>query len=448
MSINLRYLAIETLCDLERLKVPVSSLLDRAGDMNGLQGRDRQLVMKIVYGVLRNRDYLDLLITRLCRKPNGKMKPFVRQALRCGLFQIFFLDRIPPSAAVNETVKALQERQLPTQIQGFVNGVLRGSIRRRPDLPTPEDPDDRGRAILNHPPWLVERWQKRYGVAAMEQICRHNNREQLLCLRTDSPDSRRQLVTALQSQDIEVQDGAYAPDSLLVANYRGTIGELDGVAAGTVQVQGQASQLTSLLLAPFSPGCSLLDCCAGLGGKTSHLISLTNKVAGSVTAVEPDPRRYRLLQQKLAGCKTANRVEAHNSSLQDFARTSSGRYDRILLDAPCSGTGVIGKHPDIRWNRKEDDLDRYAARQRALLNQAAGLLAPSGVLVYATCSIEAEENEQVVDHFLQQHQDFRLDDCSGYLPAGCDPLIRNGCLAPLPHDGIEGFFSARLTRKQ
>jgi 16S rRNA (cytosine967-C5)-methyltransferase len=448
MATNLRYLAIETLCQVERLKVPVSPLLDRAARSSVLPGRDRQLVMKIVYGVLRNRDYLDRLITQLCRRPGGRMKPFVRQALRSGLFQIFFLDRIPPSAAVNETVKALKEQQLPTQVQGFVNCVLRESIRRRTELPTPEEPDEHGRALLNHPSWLTERWQKRYGDGAMRHICRHNNREQPLCLRTDSSEHRQQITNLLHRLEIEVNDGRYAPGSLLISNYRGTIGELDTMTTGAIQVQGQASQLTSLLLAPFTSGCSVLDGCAGLGGKTFHLSCLMNTVAGGVTAVEPDPRRYRLLQQNLAKCEYRERIETYNLTLQEFAHTRPERYDRILIDAPCSGTGVIGKHPDIRWNRSEDDLARYAARQRTLLNKAAGLLAPGGVLVYATCSIEAEENEEVVEGFLQQHKGFRIDDCSRYLPASCGPLIRGGCLAPLPHNGIDGFFGARLTRRE
>lgn len=447
MANSLRFAVIETLCELDLTRLPVSTLLERIGRQSGLQRKDRQLAMKIVYGVLRNRDYLDLVLDRLCRNPTGRIKPFVRQALRSGLFQILFLDRIPPSAAVNETVEAVKMRKYPKQVQGFVNGLLRESIRRQQELPKPADLEQSGKPILNHPFWLTDRWQKNYGTEAMLSICRYNNQEPLLCLRTNAAEARQSLVTELQNRGIQAHEGAYAPGSLIVPEYRGLIAELEGIKQGSIQVQDQASQLVSLLLAPFWPGLSCLDSCAGLGGKTTHLASLLSNSSGSLTAVEPDPGRFRLLLQNLERSGTDKHINAVNQTLQDFVRVRSDRFNRILIDAPCSGTGVIGRHPDIRWNRSETDLTRYAEKQLELLVLSAPLLDSGGVLVYATCSIEPEENEQVIERFLHGNDDYSRTDCQDFLPPSCKKFIRNGCFAPLPENDIDGFFCARLTRR-
>jgi len=447
MTNNIRTAAIDILCQLDRTRAPVSALLEMTEKDSGLQSNDRQLLMKIVYGVLRNRDHLDRLIDLLSRRSSGGMKPFIRQALRSGLFQIFFLDRVPDSAAVNETVNAVKERRFAKQIQGFVNGLLRESIRRRSELPGPDAPDDRGRPILNHPAWLTERWEKRYGSAEMHRICRNNNREPILCFRVDAAEIRQHFTVSLRNHSALPQAGSYAPGAMLAEGFRGAVGKLEAVKIGAAQVQGQASQLASLLLGPFFKGCTLLDGCAGLGGKTTHLASILRGCSGSITAVEPDSRRFELLRQNLSKIDSS-KVSAINQSLQDFSHTASRLFDRILIDAPCSGTGVIRKHPDIRWNRSGEELQRYAELQLELLGCAASLLAPGGVLVYATCSIEAEENELLVERFLSEHKDFQQRDCSHFLPADCRPLIKNGSLAPLPEREIDGFFSARLTRRE
>ncbi|MBT8345740.1 MAG: 16S rRNA (cytosine(967)-C(5))-methyltransferase RsmB [Desulfofustis sp.] len=448
MKMTPRSAAITILCELDKARVPVSAIFDRMEQGAALERQDRQLAMKIVYGVLRNRDYLDRLLAHLCRQPLGKMKPYVHQALRCGLFQIFFLDRIPPSAAVNETVKAVKAKKLPSRLQGFVNGVLRESIRQKAQLPNPEEPDESGRPLLNHPAWLTNRWQQHYGEEEMRRICQHNNHEPLLCLRVDSIDLLTELRESFQVQSIAAISGNYAPKALLVRDYRGKIDEIKGIDQGTVQVQDQASQLASMLLAPFSPGLSCLDGCAGVGGKTTHLRLLLEEKNCRLTAVEPDIRRYQLLKQNLQRQNKGCPVGLHHQTLQKFAESGGAAFDRIIIDAPCSGTGVIGRHPDIRWNRREQDLEDFVVRQLELLNLAATLLAEDGILVYATCSIEPEENSGLVERFLTEHSEFTLTDCASFLPPSCNELIREGYLAPLPDTTIDGFFCARLCRKR
>jgi len=447
MAENVRQAVIETLFELGKTKRPVSAIFEQIGNQTLLNGKDRQLAMKIIYGVLRNRDYLDTLLGQLCRQPLNKIKPYIHHALHCGLYQIFFLDRIPPSAAVNETVKAVQARKFPKPVQGFVNGVLRESIRQRTYLPKPEDPDANGQPILNHPAWLTKRWRKHYGTDTMVRICVHNNREPLLCLRADS-DNIKELQTSLEDAGVDVRVGNYAPNSLVVADYHGRIGDIEGIEQGYVQVQDQAAQLATLLLAPFSPNNTYLDGCAGLGGKTNHLISLIDPTTSSITAVEPDYKRFQILRQTLTRPRNKSRVVTSNQYLQEFVQDCSLKFDRILIDAPCSGTGVIGRHPDIRWNRTGSELAHYASRQLELLSKVATLLDSDGVLIYTTCSIEPEENDHVIKLFLERHDDFIKADCGDFLPASCNKFIRNGYFAPLPESGIDGFFGARLTRKK
>jgi len=279
----------------------------------------------------------------------------------------------------------------------------------------------------------------------MRAICAHNNCEATLSLRLSRSLSRSSYLSLLQNEGIEAHGGEFAPDSVVLPGFHGTITALPGYHEGQFFVQDQAAQCATLLLAPFSSGRSYLDCCAGLGGKTSYLAELTAAGDASLTAVEPDPGRFRLLGENLARTVGEHTLSLHNSTLERFARTCPLHFDAILVDAPCSGTGVIGRHPDIRWNRREQDLLSYHEKQYQLLETAADLLVSGGVLVYATCSIEPEENRLVIDRFLADHRGFEITDCREFLPAPVHALVSDGCFASLPSSGCDGFFAARLT---
>jgi 16S rRNA (cytosine967-C5)-methyltransferase len=446
MATNTRFTAIEILKRHQQTRLPVTGIFDSVVRKFQLSQADRQLVMKITYGVLRQRDYLDLVLDSLCRRPITQLKPFVYQALSTGLYQLLFLDRIPPSAAVNETVKAVQQARLPKQVQGFVNGVLRQSLRQRGEFPDPESGVWGTTPVLNHPDWLTDRWQAKWGRQAMLDICAHNNREPELCLRLAPGSDREAIISRLREADIEALPGSYSPSAVLLPNCNGPVTELPGFPDGLFQVQDQAAQLATLLLNPIRPGDTYLDACAGLGGKTTHLVSLLAGAGGHVSAVEPDSRRYRLLLDNLTRTSATGPVSTFNGSLAEFAKTAPAPFTGVLVDAPCSGTGVIGRHPDIRWNREEIDLTRYHEQQLDLLNRAAALVAPGGTLVYATCSLEPEENVEVVKSFLTHNTSFSATDCRDYLPAEARILVSENYFAPLPGPGLDGFFAARLTK--
>jgi len=443
-----RYAAIETLCQLERTHLPAGALFDKVAIQCALVGSERHLAMNIIYGVLRQRHALESLLQSLCKQPLSRIKPFVHQALLTGLYQIFFLDRIPESAAVNEAVKAVQAAHLPKNLQGFVNGVLRESLRQKETLSARLHQDSSGTpAFLNHPDWLVRRWRKRYGEEEMQRICAVNNQQSPLILHVNtSVTTKVQLMAAIAQEGIVVQPGTYSEDALVLPDFHGAINKLPGFAEGHFQIQDEAAQLIALLLTPIIPNGRYLDACAGVGGKTSCLIQLGAAAHASVAAVEPDPQRLQRFRENRQRLHPDAPVALFEMDLQNFAQSCDSPLDGILIDAPCSGTGVTGRHPDIRWNRQEHELARFQKNQLALLEQAAGLLTPGGVLVYATCSLEPEENEEVIALFLDRHPDFMIEDCAPFLPQPARELVRDGFFAPLPGPAIDGFFGARLVR--
>jgi len=439
-----RFAAIETLLRLDRTRYPVKPLFDSVADECRIVGAERALAMNLIYGVLRRRHYLELLIDRLSSRQRDQLEPFVYQALLVGLYQLFCLDRIPESAAVNETVNALKAAGLKKHLHGFVNGVLRAATRQRETLPGPDGALAAGKPLLNHPAWLTERWRDRFGHDEMARICAVNNGEPSLTLRVNTlTTDRNRLLDRLHEAGIAAIPGPCAPDSLVLPGYQGSITALPGYGQGSFQVQDEAAQLAALLLGPFTSQMAYLDGCAGLGGKTSHILQLM--APGSrVVAVEPEPQRLRLLQENLDRLAPARQLTICRTSLQEYLRTSRLQFDRVLIDAPCSGTGVIGRHPDIRWNRQPDDLIGYQLEQLELLDTAAELVAPEGVLVYATCSIEIEENQQVVEKFLAAHPAFALTPCREFLPANAAGFLDGAFFAPRPTGVIDGFFAARF----
>jgi 16S rRNA (cytosine967-C5)-methyltransferase len=408
--------------------------------------------MQLVYGVLRHRQFLDRILELLSRTPLGKLDPFVHQALAVGLYQLFFLERIPESAAVNESVEACKAARIPQRLHGFVNGILRQAIRQKTSLATKAQSDSSGKPVLNHPEWLVERWRQNFGSKETERICQANNCEPTLVLRVNSPTiGREDFCRILVKAGVPCRLGAYSMEAVVLPDFHGSITSIPGYNEGFFQVQDEAAQLATCLLGPFRAGARYLDGCAGLGGKTSHLLQLAKQHDLQIHAVEPEPHRLKKLRENLArlfpGDSPVINPVIHEENLQQFSLSHEALFfDGILIDAPCSGTGVIGRHPDIRWNRRPEELVRYQQQQLELLLLAAGHLHRDGLLVYATCSLEPEENRQVVNEFLRTHEDFLLTDCSFHLPEPARRFIENDCFAPRPSETIDGFFAVRMLR--
>ena len=443
---NARAVAVDALARLEERGLPIDRVFAARADK--LDATERRLARSIVFGVLRRRDAVDAAIAQHARHPLDKMEPLVRAALRVGAFQLACLSRIPASAAVNTTVDALKRERGPRWLVGFVNGVLRRLSAERDRL-SRFDLDASGLPRTNHPEWLCKRWSAHFGETAMRAICALNNTEPSLSLRINTAKiGRADFLAELKKHGIAARAGRISPVGVVVEGYPGPIATLFGYEAGFFQVQDEGAQLVSMLAAHGLSGpARVLDACAGPGGKTGHLAELLPP-GGRVVALEPDKGRYRLLLENIGRLGHTARVEPIMASLEKFAADLQGRekYDAILLDAPCSGTGVIRRRPDIRWNRRPEDLTHHAETQARLLHGAAGLLKPGGLLVYATCSLEPEENGETVEKFLAAHPAYHLEPAAPRLPESARNLARKDCLVTLPTDGCDGFFAACLRR--
>jgi 16S rRNA (cytosine967-C5)-methyltransferase len=448
-----RYIAIEILCSWEERSLPLDQIME--GYITNIalgDPRDRQLIMSIVYGVIRWRGYLDWVVEKFSTQPLSKIQNKTLQALRIGIFQLLFLDRVPASAAINETVQALKDMKQPKWLTGFANGILRSVDRKRQDIPHPLDarnidalPET---AMLSHPEWLIKRWKNRYGNAQANTLCKKNNTQAPICLRVNtSLTTPSALLEKLRNDGLNATAGKYCPLALKLDAYNGPITAIPGFADGLFQVQNEAAQLVSLLLGPLQQGRSYLDGCSGLGGKTSHLAQML-PWDSRLVAIEPNIGRIKKLKENLARLRHDMTVTIVEGTLGSLLPHNKDKFVGVLIDAPCSGLGVIRHHPDIRWNRIPDDLLRYQEKQMHLLQDAEQLVASQGILVYATCSTEPEENDEVIKKFLAAYPQYILSDCRALLPESATCLVDSrGFFRTLPgQDDLDGFFAARLNK--
>jgi 16S rRNA (cytosine967-C5)-methyltransferase len=410
--------------------------------------RDRSLTADIVTGTLRWQRSLDHLIAHFAKRPVPRLDADVVTILRLSLYQLLHLTRVPASAVVDDAVD-LTRGARKLSATGFVNAVLRNTLRERRRLPLPARPaasDDRDAALAylgvtqSHPDWLVRRWLDRHGFDATERWVHFNNAAPGLTLRVNRLRATREDVRrALDEADVQTEPGVAAPDSLLVTGGN----PLRGTNDGTFFVQDEASQLVALAV-DAQPGERVLDLCASPGGKTTAMIADMHDT-GILVASDVRPRRLRLLREtvRLSAARHAHVVHVPARGPRPFTAS----FDRVLVDAPCSGLGTIRRDPDIRWRRAEADLPLLADDQVALLGRAAATVAARGRLIYATCSSEPEENEQVIDRFLAAHADFALAPIGGH--AALAPFIDGrGMLRTLPFaHGLEAFFAAALVRR-
>jgi 16S rRNA (cytosine967-C5)-methyltransferase len=437
---NVRAIAVKILCQRQASRSSIDPLIEKHNHL--INERDRHLLKAIVFGVLRQQNSLDFILAQLSTHPIAKMRPVTLQALRAALYQLLWLDRLPDSAIINETIKALQDERQPRWLTGFVNGVLRTACRKREKLKD-ELKNQPFMVECNHPPWLIERWLKHFGKEETCRICQASNHDSHLCLRINQAEiSTADFINKLKEQQITYRKGLINEAVWLLETM--PVNELPGYDEGWFSVQDETAQIIAALLAPFTKG-NYLDACAGLGGKTCALAQLIPPDS-TLWALEPQKARYSLLQKNLRRLNL-NPI-CRNTTLQDFAAASKIKFDAILLDAPCSGLGVTGRHPDIRWNRQAADLIKFQQRQLELLHSAAALLAPHGLMVYATCSMEPEENEEVIRLFSENHPTFTIINAAHPLPAPLAPLInKNGFLSTIPGpNSHDGFFGAIIKR--
>lgn len=412
--------------------------------------RDRALATDLVTGTLRWQGQLDYLIAYFAKRPLAKLDFDVLQILRLGAYQLLHLDRVPAAAAVNDAV-AMTRRARKTSAAGLVNAVLRSLSRNSHRLPLPARPPA-GDALpylnvsLSHPEWLASRWLERYGFEAAETWEQFNNVAAPLTLRLNRLKvDPGQLRDALAGYGVVVEPARYAPDGLIVKSGNPLRSPLAGT--GQFVLQDEASQLVALLGAP-APGMQVLDACASPGGKTTAMAAMAGDRA-RIVAADVRPARVGLLRETVqaSGARNIRVLQADLESGLPFAPV----FDVVFVDAPCSGLGTVRRDPDIRWRRTERDLAPLAGAQLKMIRHAADVVRPGGRLVYATCSSEPEENDQVVAHFLSTNEDFERLNLRTHKPAYFDALEpvldEDGVLRTSPHKhGLEAFYGAVLRR--
>lgn len=442
-----RAVALDALLSVERTQTFADEALDHYISRSALDGRDRALALELVYGVLRHQSTLDWRLDHVATKSMAKLPARVRMALRLGAYQLLHLDRIPPSAAVNESV-ALIKAGSPGHWPGFVNAVLR-ALTRTPAPPWPDRGTDPARALSVRyacPPWLAERWIARFGVQDAEALCRSTTIIPPLTIRVNTLRTTRDaLASKLTELGFTVRPTRISPVGLILEKF-GSVADLPLFRDGTFYVEDEAAQLVAPILDPH-PGESVLDACAAPGGKTTHLAALMQN-HGELFAVDSSAARLRLLEDncRRLGIGIVQTIKADAASLPPHLR---GRpFDRILLDAPCSGLGVLRRHPEGKWRKEAETLKQHQALQRRLLEQAGNCLRPGGVLVYSTCSSEPEENEQVIDQFCSAHKEFRREPVAPWLPRQGSSLVTGqGDLSTMRNDdSMDLFFAARLRK--
>jgi 16S rRNA (cytosine967-C5)-methyltransferase len=412
-----------------------------------LSPEDRALAHELFYGVLRHRSALDWRLAACSTRRWGQVALPVQTLLRLGAYQLLFLDRIPPHAAVHETV-ALAKVMAGEPDVGYTNAVLRALERRKSELVVPDllnHPIDHLTAEYSHPVWLVRRWLKRFGLQRTLAMCRANNTVPPTTLRVNPLRvTRERLVEVLAKEGAITAPGRVSPQALVFK--AGNPAATRAFAQGWYYVQDEAAQLVTFAVAP-QPGERILDACAAPGGKSIHLAELMGD-RGEIVAVDASAERLALVQEncRRMGIKSVRPLAADVSNPDETARM--GQFDRILVDAPCTGLGVLRRHPEAKWHKTEALVVRLAAKQRAILDAVAPLLKPGGVLVYSTCSTEREENEERVEAFMRTHRGWTADNLRELLPAVAAPLITpQGYLSTLgnPFD-MDYFFAARLTK--
>ncbi len=451
MTPTARQFAAQILHELQCGRQTLDTLLERAGPLlHQMRRSDRALAHALIYGVLRWQAQLDWTIGHLLQRPGKKLDPWVRVVLRLGLFQIDHLDRIPGSAVVHTAVELVKHNNR-RWAAGFVNGVLRNALRRTGPLPMPSIDKDpvAGLAVrYAFPPWLMSRWIDRWGVESTAALCDAVNQIPAITLRSNTLKTHRSdLIDALQCEVSSVSPTHHSPEGLRLVSPDRSIDQWPSYRQGWFQVQDEAAQIISHYLEPL-PGMRIWDVCAGLGTKTAHIAQLMNN-QGQLLASDIELEKLKKLTREMERlgifCVTTRRVDAQSSELIDDLPL----FDRILIDAPCSGLGVLQKNPDGKWRTTATDIDACAHRQKAMLINAAKYLHPEGILVYAVCSVEPEENEQVVRSFLQKHPEFVIHFPEMASVADAQQLTTpEGFLQTLPHQHqMDGFFAAAFKRR-
>lgn len=450
---NARNSALETLIEIFEDGAHANIAVNKVLSQLSLKGPERGLFTELVYGVTRTKDTLDWVLAKFLKKDLESFTPQIRNILRLGAYQLLYLDKIPNHAAIFQSVEQAKIYG-HRGVAGLVNGVLRNLLRQKTEITFPPiemEPVKHISLKYSHPEWLVARWINEFGVKATINLCRYNNEPANLTIRVNTLKiSREKLFQSFLSRNLKIAKSAFAPEGIIFEEWPG-LESMPEFTEGLFLMQDEGSMLISHVLNP-SKGATVVDACAAPGTKTTHIAQLMAD-EGKILAFDIHPHKLGLIE---SNCKRLGigSVEINLGDGRELINHVKEKVNYVLVDAPCSGLGVLGRRADARWRKTPEQLKELPILQIAILEGAAKILAPNGVLVYSTCSIAKEENQEVIARFLAENQDFSLESIIEHLPFSLKKSeeiqsAQEGMMQFLPQvHGIDGFFVARLRKKK
>lgn len=409
--------------------------------------KEEGLTREIVYGVLENDIYIEYIISKASKIKLKKIHPVILIILKVGVYQLIFMDRIPPSAAVNESVNMAKKHGHKGTI-GFVNGILRNISRNKDEFMKIEAKNKADYISIkySHPKWMVERWIKEYGVEFTEELCKKNNESPPLNIRVNTLKTNKELlIDKLTAYGFMVKDGKLAKDSLVIENPV-RITELSEFKLGHFIIQDESSSLVGQIMDP-TPGSTIIDCCSAPGGKSTHLAQLMNN-KGRILSQDIYEHKIKLIEEN-AERLGISIIETSISDGTKRDKSLINKADYLLLDAPCSGLGLIRRKPEIKRNRKEEDIAELVKIQYNILNNVKDYLKAGGILVYSTCTIEKDENINIINRFLEENKNFKLVNIEDKISDTQNmDTLKLGYIQLFPHiHDTDGFYIAKIVKE-
>ncbi|RPI75762.1 MAG: 16S rRNA (cytosine(967)-C(5))-methyltransferase RsmB [Ignavibacteriales bacterium] len=444
---GVRGLSVKILNRVERTDSYLDKLVDHEMKNSELSGPDKALLFEIVHGVIRWMGRLDWVLNGFYKGQFSKAIPNLKNGLRVALYQILFLDRVPDYAAVNEAVEFVKKLQ-GQKPADLTNAVLRNIVRNKNAIRYPDPEEDLVgylSAYYSHPSWMVKRYVRRFGREETEKLLAANNEKPYLTLKINSVKTKpNDFKSLLDSVNLRFIPGKYLDEFFKLQNLT-NITAWEYYGKGYFNIQDESAGLACRLL-EVTPGMRVLDMFAAPGGKTAYIAGLMNDT-GEITAADRFESRLNVLNKNIdrLGFHSVVTLTADALELEPQSFEKAGLFDRVLADVPCSGTGTLSKKPDIKWKRDLIDISRLNEYQIKYISKAASLVKPDGYFVYSTCSIEPEENFNIVEKFLNNNPDYQLISAKNFFP---DEIVdEHGCIQTLPHiHQMDGAFAAKILR--
>jgi 16S rRNA (cytosine967-C5)-methyltransferase len=447
MTKTVRHLAVDILNQVSINRDFASLLINDCLDKNDLSGTpDGRLLTHLVYGGLRFQGHLDWILAKLYRGDFDKMDEGIKNVLRVGLYQLKFSDRLPAFAVVDEAVKIA--KLIQPEKSALVNAILRNYLRRGQKIPFPslkQNPAEYIATFHSHPLWLVKKWIKIFGPDDTMSLCSSNNEIPPFTVRVNTlKTSRKEFAQKLTDAGFTATPTNYSPDGIILTDSVGAIQNTNFFSEGFLRIQDEAAQLVSCLINPNSTD-SILDACAGSGGKATHLAAIL-KNKGRIVAIDHNPEKIAELKKEVTRLGI-NIIEIQTGDLSvGLPESLKEKFDHVLVDAPCSGLGTLRRNPEIKWRTTEKDLRNFAAAQKVILQNASTAVKKGGRLIYCTCSLLPAENENIIDAFLARNTNFSL--CRPPNSMNKQLVDSRGFYHTDPHrHNMDGFFGAILINK-